>query len=97
APEAARAEYARMVAAGIHGDTHEHVYGANLVVRLDAYLEVGGFERLDHGEDHRLVQRLREAGHRVATPLAPVVRTSGRITPRCPDGLGALLARLSRG
>ncbi len=97
APPAAREEYARIVAAGIHGDTHDHVYGANLAVRLDAYLAVGGFARLAHGEDHHLVRKLREAGYGVATPLAPVVRTSGREEARCPDGLGALLRRLAHG
>nr|NLD41062.1 glycosyltransferase [Actinomycetales bacterium] len=95
APAAARAEYGQIIARGIHGDSHDHVYGANLVLRLDAYLEVGGFEPVEHGEDHGLVRRIRAAGHRVATPLTPVVRTSGREDARCPNGLGALLRRLA--
>ncbi|MEO9247767.1 glycosyltransferase [Citricoccus nitrophenolicus] len=86
--------YDTLVARGLHGSGHDHAYGANLAVRLDAYRAVGGFTPRRHGEDHELLRRLRGAGHRVATPLSPRVSTSGRENPRCPDGLGALLRRL---
>lgn len=95
ASDDARAAYDRIIAHGIHGQHHDHVYGANLAVRLDAYLDVGGFAPVPHGEDHALVDALREASYTVATPLHPVVLTSGREQPRCPDGLGALLRTLS--
>lgn len=95
APASARRAYHGLIEAGLHPWGHDHVYGANLAVRLDAYLAVGGFPVRDHGEDHGLIARLRDAGYRVATPRAPRVRTSGRTTGRCPDGLGALLGRLA--
>jgi len=92
---ASRQAYDRVVAAGIRGAGHDHVYGANLAVRLDAYLAVGGFEPVTSGEDHALVGRLRQGGWRVLTSHAPVVRTSGRSPGRAPQGLGGLLLALS--
>ncbi|MGJ3510009.1 glycosyltransferase [Enemella sp. A6] len=95
ASRAARRAYRALIQEGLHAGGHDHVYGANLVVRLDAYLAVGGFPHCEHGEDHALVARLRAAGYRVATPRTPRVATSGRTAGRCPDGLGALLGRLA--
>jgi cellulose synthase/poly-beta-1,6-N-acetylglucosamine synthase-like glycosyltransferase len=92
---AGRQAYDRLVAAGIRGAGHDHVYGANLAVRLDAYLAVGGFEPVRSGEDHALVRRLRQAGWPVQTSHTPVVRTSGRSPGRAPQGLGSLLLALS--
>lgn len=89
-----RQTYEALVSRGIHATGHDHVYGANLAVRLDAYRAVGGFALLLHGEDHDLLRRVRTAGLKVATPLAPLVQTSGRVDPRCPAGLGALLRQL---
>ncbi len=99
APEAARRRYAGLVAAGLgtggrDGEGHDHVYGANLVVRLDAYLAVGGFRDVVHGEDHDLVDRLHARGHRVPGLLTPVVSTSSRSPGRAEHGLGALLRGL---
>lgn len=94
-PPQVRQAYEAIVARGVHGSGHGHAYGANLAVRLDAYRAVGGFTPRRHGEDHELLRLLREAGFSVATPLAPRVATSGRVDPRCPDGLGALLRRLA--
>jgi hypothetical protein len=91
----ARHAYDVLVARGIQGSRHDHAYGANLAVRLDAHQAVGGFTARPHGEDRDLLHRLRAAGFGVATPLSPRVTTSGREEPRCPDGLGALLHRLS--
>jgi hypothetical protein len=91
----ARHAYDALVARGIQGTRHDHAYGANLAVRLDAHQAVGGFTPRPHGEDRDLLHRLRAAGFGVATPLSPRVTTSGREEPRCPDGLGALLHRLS--
>ena len=92
----AQAAYERLLADGLREDGHSHVYGANLAVRLDAYDEVGGFRDLPHGEDQDLVDRLRAAGLAVATPLAPRVRTSGRVPGRAHLGLAGLLGRLER-
>ncbi len=95
ADAATRAAYDRLIADGIDGEAHTHVYGANLAVRLDAYDEVGGFRGVPVGEDQDLVDRLRSAGLPVATPFAPHVRTSGRVPGRADRGLAALLERLA--
>lgn len=89
--------YARIVSAGLRADGHSHVYGANLGVRADAYLAAGGFPAVPHGEDHGLVERLRERGLRVVTALDGRVRTSGRTAGRAPGGLADLLAGLAPG
>jgi GT2 family glycosyltransferase len=91
----ARSRYAAIVAAGFGPAGHSHVYGANLAVRLDAYLRVGGFRDV-HAEDQDLVDRLRGAGERVASLLTPVVRTSSRHDGRAANGLSALLDRLDQ-
>lgn len=95
ADEAARSAYARIIAAGIAGSGHHHVYAANLAVRLAAYDAVGGFPPAVHGEERELLTALRAAGYRVATPHAPVVLTSARMPGRADHGLGALLAALA--
>lgn len=94
-PAGARLAYELLVTRGIHSAGHDHAYGANLAVRLDAYRTVGGFTSRRHGEDQDLLRRLRAARFRVATPLFPRVSTSGREDPRCAEGLGALLRRLA--
>ncbi|SDW66773.1 Glycosyltransferase like family 2 [Amycolatopsis xylanica] len=78
-------------------DGHGNVYGANLGVRADAYLAVGGFRALSTGEDHDLWRRLGEAGHRLRYDSAAQVVTSSRLTGRAPHGLAALLRRLETG
>lgn len=72
----------------------ERIYGANLGVRGDAYLAVGGFGPLSTGEDQHLWDRLKLAAFRtVTTPLAPVT-TSSRLRGRASGGLADLLAGL---
>lgn len=66
--------------------THEHVHGANLGVRADAYLAVGGFDPVGLHEDRVLASRLRAAGHRVVTSTAEPVTTSHRWDGRLPEG-----------
>lgn len=73
---------------------HDHVYGANLAVRADAYLACGGFPREMHGEDRALVDLLTGAGFRVARTTGVRVRTSGRLHGRARLGLAARLHRL---
>jgi len=65
--------------------THTHVHGANLGVRADAYLEVGGWRDLATAEDHDLWNRLAHRYSRVSS-TAVVVTTSGRIVGRAPSG-----------
>ncbi len=93
APAPARARYAAIIEAGLAPTGHAHVYGANLAVRLDAYLRVGGFRDV-HAEDQDLVDRLRAAGEPVAALSTPVVSTSARHDGRAEGGLSALLGRL---
>lgn len=86
--------YRAIVDGGLHGDTHQHVYGANLGVRADAYLGVGGFPRNGVGEDHGLWRRLHGAGYALAQPVGIRVRTSARLRGRADDGLADLLRTL---
>jgi hypothetical protein len=81
---------------GAEGDLHrhDHVYGANLAVRADAYLDVGGFPQAVHGEDQALVDALAARGHRLLRTRDISVVTSGRLHGRARDGLAAHLLRL---
>lgn len=65
---------------------HMHVHGANIGVRLDAYLDAGGWQQLELSEDHDLWNRLRAYGHRTRSPSSLHVITSGRSVSRCPGG-----------
>jgi hypothetical protein len=94
APQISEA-YHRIIAAGLHNDSHDHVYAANLAVRADAYLEAGGWPDQVPGEDAALLDALRRRGRTVVSAPEIVVRTSGRVVPRAPGGLGALLGRLA--
>ncbi|MDQ2849050.1 MAG: glycosyltransferase family 2 protein [Actinomycetota bacterium] len=91
---AARRRYRHIIHEGLTPTGHRHVYGANLAVRSDAYLAVGGFKSVAHGEDTCLVESLRAANFQVASTFSPVVTTSGRVPGRAQDGLGSLLGRL---
>lgn len=91
---AARLAYGRLLRDGRLTDGHAHVYGANLGVRADAYLAVGGFPDPPHGEDHALAARLRADGFRLVTAVDGRVRTSARTHGRAAGGLADLLARL---
>ena len=73
---------------------HDHVYGANLAVRADAYLDVGGFSHTRHGEDQALLDALVAAGHPVLRTRAIAVTTSGRLRGRAAGGLAEHLARI---
>ena len=87
-------EYDRWRLAG-PGAVHPHVHGANLGVRGDAYLAVGGFPPLAVSEDAALVGALAMRGAVVLrTPSCPVV-TSARRRPRAPGGFGTDLDRLA--
>ena len=87
--------YRRIVTAGMHIDGHDHVYGANLAVRADAYLDVGGWPEQVPGEDAALIAAVRRRGFRVVSAPEVVVATSGRTQARAPGGLGALLGRIA--
>ena len=65
-------------------DGHGHVFGANLGVRADRYLEVGGFPDVATGEDVALAEAVRSAGGSVRASGGHPVLTSGRQRGRAP-------------
>lgn len=74
---------------------HRHIHGANLGVRLDAYLRVGGMPALAVGEDQALAARLAaEPGLRIVRSTAVRATTSGRLTSRTHGGFADLLVSL---
>jgi glycosyltransferase involved in cell wall biosynthesis len=74
-----------------------HVHGANLGVRADAYLSVGGFRPLPLHEDRSLIENLDRAGHRVVYATDLPVRTSARRHARARGGFADHLVRLAAG
>lgn len=76
---------------------HDHVHGANLGVRAEAYRAVGGFAPLRTGEDVDLVARLDAAGRRVRRVREHPVRTSARAVGRAPAGFAGHLRDLHAG
>jgi hypothetical protein len=67
-------------------ESHRNVHGANLGVRADHYLSVGGFAPVPTGEDVRLVEQLAARGLEVASTGRAAVVTSSRLVGRAPDG-----------
>ena len=75
----------------VPGRPNGHVHGANLGVRADAYLRVGGFPDQPEHEDVDLVGALRVSGARVVASDASDVLTSGRMVGRTPGGYAGYL------
>jgi cellulose synthase/poly-beta-1,6-N-acetylglucosamine synthase-like glycosyltransferase len=71
--------------------THRHVHGANIAMRADAYLDVGGWRDLGLAEDHCLWGRLRSRGWRLSSPANSVVVTSARLQGRARGGFADTL------
>lgn len=69
--------------------THTHVHAANVAVRLEDFLAVGGFPHVIHGEEHGLWRRLRAHGVQPVSDTALTVRTSARRDHRAALGFGA--------
>jgi hypothetical protein len=97
--DAALAAYARILDNGYvsEGDRlhqHDHIYGANLAVRAEAYLAASGFPDVPHGEDRLLIEAVANAGGTVLRTPDVVVTTSGRLLGRAHDGLATLLRGL---
>jgi hypothetical protein len=86
--------YTDLVRAGTGADRHTHAYAANLGVRAEAFLQVGGFPAVPSGEEHALLARLRAAGRRVVCPVDVRARTSARTRGRAVGGLADLLRGL---
>ncbi|KQO62288.1 glycosyltransferase [Curtobacterium sp. Leaf261] len=68
------------------GATLGHVHGANLGIRADAYLALGGFAAVPEHEDVLLVERARDTGLVVEETEELPVTTSGRFVGRTPGG-----------
>ncbi|WIB59217.1 glycosyltransferase [Curtobacterium sp. MCLR17_007] len=85
--------FARWTVAHPPGAALGHVHGANLGVRADAYVALGGFDPVPEHEDVRLVERAHALGLRVAATTDLPVVTSGRFTGRTPGGYAEHLRR----
>ncbi len=75
------------------GSDHPHVHGANMGIRLDAYVAVGGWAPVGLSEDHDIWNRMRAYGMAMAAPVELRVITSGRAISRCPGGFADSLRR----
>jgi cellulose synthase/poly-beta-1,6-N-acetylglucosamine synthase-like glycosyltransferase len=93
-PDHVRGRWAQLYC-GSDDVPHPHVHGANLGVRADAYLEVGGFDAGPAGEDHRLWSALLVAGHSTESPRSLSVVTSGRAASRAAGGFADRLVALA--
>lgn len=83
---------------GFSGSAHRHVHAANLGLRADTYLRLGGWSaRALLGEEHVLWRRLTSQGFRVCQPRDVTVTTSSRTVGRVRGGFATALARLAAG
>ncbi len=91
-------EVARRYKAAYHstGPTHDHVHGANMGFRADAYWAVGGFRPLPTGEDVDLVERFESAHMSIRRDAKLSVATSAREDGRAPSGFAGHLRELAR-
>jgi glycosyltransferase involved in cell wall biosynthesis len=74
---------------------HPHVHGANLGLRADAYLALGGWRPLATGEDADLARRAAAAGLPISRTAAIPVVTSARRLGRAPRGFSSYLRALN--
>jgi glycosyltransferase involved in cell wall biosynthesis len=91
------AEVTRRYLRGYHskGHGHNHIHGANMGFRADAYWHVGGFRALATGEDVELVSRFESAGMRIHRDARLSVATSDRREGRAPGGFASHLRNLA--
>jgi glycosyltransferase involved in cell wall biosynthesis len=75
---------------------HQHIHGANMGFRSEAYWRVGGFAALASGEDVDLVDRFRAADLHIAWDDQLWATTSDRQRGRAPDGFADHLAEVSQ-
>ncbi len=78
------------------GPGHQHVHGANMGFRADAYWAVGGFRSLRTGEDVDLVERFESAHMSIRRDAKLSVATSAREDGRAPGGFAGHLRGLVR-
>jgi glycosyltransferase involved in cell wall biosynthesis len=84
-----------MLAYNSKGPGHNHIHGANMGFRADAYWKVGGFRALATGEDVDLVERFEAAGMSIHRDAELSVATSDRRDGRAPGGFAHHLRQLS--
>jgi glycosyltransferase involved in cell wall biosynthesis len=77
------------------GCSHNHIHGANMGFRADAYWAVDGFRALPTGEDVELVDRFEAAKLRIHRDATLSVETSDRRDGRAPGGFAHHLRELS--
>ncbi len=77
-------------------DTHHYAGGANIGVRAQTYLAIGGFSALTCGEDALLIDDAARAGFRVRRDASCVVYTSDRREGRAGGGLALALRQLDQ-
>jgi cellulose synthase/poly-beta-1,6-N-acetylglucosamine synthase-like glycosyltransferase len=77
------------------GDGHGHIHGANLGIRADTYLAVGGFSPVPGDEDVDLIRRAQGEGVAVTWALNLAVQTSARRVGRAPSGFARHLHELA--
>ena len=77
------------------GRSHNHIHGANMGFRADAYWQVGGFRGLASGEDVDLVRRFESAGMHIHRDATLSVATSDRRVGRAPGGFANHLRELA--
>lgn len=75
-------------------DGHPHVHGANLGIRSDALVALGGWSAMTTGEDVSLGQRAMASQIRITRTAAIPVTTSTRPVGRAPHGFAAYLTGL---
>lgn len=76
---------------------HDHVHGANMGFRADAYWAVGGFRALPSGEDVEIVERFTAAGCHIHRDAELSVVTSARPKGRAPRGFAGHLRKVGKG
>ncbi|CAN5701057.1 glycosyltransferase [soil metagenome] len=82
--------------AGGSAGSHDHIHGANMGFRADAYWAAGGFRALATGEDVELVDRFAAAGYRIHRDAGLSVTTSARAQGRAPGGFAQHLRAVSK-
>lgn len=83
--------YRRQYEAGLAGDGHGHIHGANLGIRADTYLALDGFRAVPHEEDVDLIRRAQAAGISVTWAMDIAVCTSARRAGRTSIGFAGHL------
>lgn len=77
------------------GPGHDHIHGANMGFRADAYWALGGFAALESGEDVDLVERFEAGGYGISWDERLSVVTSDRRIGRAPGGFAKHLRSVS--